>query len=65
MDPTRNPAEDPEFDFAAWEYRQRAHHAWLAIYQQRCLAAVQNPRPYTRGSARPWAACALPEKSHC
>ncbi|MCR5888304.1 hypothetical protein LRS06_11110 [Hymenobacter sp. J193] len=59
MDPTRNPAEDPEFDINAWEMRQQTHHAWLAVYQRRCLADVQKPRPYTRGSARPWAACTL------
>ncbi|ALD19927.1 hypothetical protein [Hymenobacter sp. DG25A] len=60
MDPTRNPAPDPEFDIDAWERWQQAKHAWLAIYRQRCLAAVQAPRPYTREAAAQGAACPLP-----
>lgn len=44
MDPTRNPAEDADFDFAAWARWQHLQQAWQRVAAARQLA-VHRPEP--------------------
>jgi|GEM_PF-6133331 len=43
MDPTRNPAEDADFDFAAWARWQRLTQAWQQVAAARHPAARPTP----------------------
>ncbi|MCB2376381.1 hypothetical protein LGH70_02235 [Hymenobacter sp. BT635] len=43
MDPTRNPAEDADFDFDAWVRWQNLKQAWTSVQDARQRAA--RPRP--------------------
>jgi hypothetical protein len=42
MDPTRNPAEDPDFDFDAWVRWQSLKSAW---HRATGRVVVPTPRP--------------------
>ncbi|MCB2406868.1 hypothetical protein [Hymenobacter lucidus] len=43
MDPTRNPAEDTDFDFDAWQRWQNLRHAWDRVRQARQQKARYQP----------------------
>ncbi|TGE27311.1 hypothetical protein [Hymenobacter metallicola] len=45
MDPTRNPAEDQDFNFDAWVRWQTLNHAWSKLSQARRKAARYPARP--------------------
>ncbi|WP_345073913.1 hypothetical protein [Hymenobacter fastidiosus] len=50
MDPTRNSAEDADFDFDAWVRWQQLKQAWHGITAARCqrarlTAPAPEPRP--------------------
>ncbi|RYU80276.1 hypothetical protein [Hymenobacter persicinus] len=48
MDPTRNPADDTDFDFDAWVRWQNLKQAW-----QHATAARPAPRPVVVPEPRP------------
>ncbi|PJJ54477.1 hypothetical protein [Hymenobacter chitinivorans] len=45
MDPTRNPAEDQDFNFDAWVRWQTLKNAWTSIQEARQPAPKPQPAP--------------------
>ncbi|TGE21733.1 hypothetical protein E5K00_15790 [Hymenobacter aquaticus] len=45
MDPTRNPAEDQDFNFDAWVRWQTLKNAWVGVQETRLRAARPQPAP--------------------
>ncbi|WP_073111948.1 hypothetical protein [Hymenobacter daecheongensis] len=60
MDPTRNPAEDTDFDFDAWVRWQRLHHAWQHVAASRHAAAGYRPPLAVEAPAEPEVVYLLP-----